>query len=350
MTVAVAYYVPAQLYRHRGIRSRVDMTVAAWRRAGVDVHLVTGGVASKKAPSTILNGLLAHRSAEKEAISELEELLSGGIDAIHMRLFWPIGPWRSLALRGTPVSVEVHAPMRRSESNRDLPRVLFGGLGARKVLGTVPWGAFITRELAELPEYRSVPRRLAIGNGVELGEACPAPDNPVPIVGMSAGSNNAWHGVDRLAQLAGLLPHVRFQVVHPAGVDLVIPPELEAVATADQTEYRAALSQWDAAVGSLNLADKGLTEAAPLKVRDYADIGIPTILPYRDTNLSCLADPLLLHTHGDPRAWDVAAIGEWIHDARGQRLAATSRQAVSIDVVERPRLAQFQSSDPPGNG
>lgn len=120
--------------------------------------------------------------------------------------------------------------------------------------------------------------------------------------------------------------------------ELSSDPRLRALSfesTSSGSDYRAALAALDAAVGSLAYDRWNLTEGAPMKVRDYADAGIPTILPYRDTNLGSVEDPALLHL-SDWR--ETSALVSWLPSISGLRVAALTRRAVAINSIEERRL------------
>jgi hypothetical protein len=109
-------------------------------------------------------------------------------------------------------------------------------------------------------------------------------------------------------------------------------------ATRSPGEYNDVLAQLDATVGTMALDRRGLTEAAPLKVRDAAARGIPLLLPYVDTNLDAADDPAVLRI--DPRAIDRAAasVRNWLPRISGRRLSDATRSLVDIHVIERRRL------------
>lgn len=337
----VAYYVPATLYRHPGIRERVRMTVAAWRRAGVTGHVITGQSGPDNHVGEV--ALWQHWRDDAAAARLLQVGLSAGTYShVHARLFLPTRGWTRLPQHPKALSLEIHAGLCRAESARDRVRVVAGWRSARRLVRHASAAAFVTEELAGLPEYESVATTIVLGNGIRLGEPMEAPSNQRPSVGMAVGSDSAWHGLDRLATLAAALPDVTFRVAHPATVKLrQRPSSITFVPTVDRDDFLGELSKWDVAVGSLALERAGLAEAAPLKVRDYVGGGIPVLLNYRDTNLHNSPDPGLYRLPSAPQEWDLDAVHRWIVACRGRRLKASTRRLVDIDAIERRRLAMF---------
>lgn len=336
----IGYYIPAQLLRHSGIRARVEMTMRAWKRIGVPSILVTGLAAR---PNSRRSGLgLTHLAADRAAAVQMRALVeSGEVTHVHHRLFLPTEEW--LRVPG-PKSVEVHARLRRPESRRDCIRVVGGWLRSRQLTAHSAAGVFITGELADQPEYRELRAKCVVGNGIELTDPAPAPANERIVFGYVAGSANSWQGFDRFGHLASLLPEVSFRLLIPSG--LAVPDAAESrvvvVRVGAQPHFQAELAKLDAAVGTLALERKSMQEAAPLKVRDYVDAGIPTALPYTDTNLTGCEDPMLLQLSGNPDGWG-GPLSQWLRTVRGRRLLQRTRLAVSIDAIEAKRLDLLRS-------
>jgi len=156
---------------------------------------------------------------------------------------------------------------------------------------------------------------------------------------MAVGSASKWHGLDRFARWAELLPQFDFVIVCPEAVishlEVRWTANLIARPTSDRTDYGSALARLDAAVGSMAYDRWDSVEGAPLKVRDYVSSGIPTVLPYRDTNLSGLVDPCLLQLED----WqDVQLVARWLSSIKGRRVSETARSAVSTLTIEATRL------------
>lgn len=94
-------------------------------------------------------------------------------------------------------------------------------------------------------------------------------------------------------------------------------------------------------VGSLAAERKKIHELAALKVRDYLNAGIPTLLVSPDTNLMGVEDEAILLRS---KPVDTDSLERWIHSMRGQRVLESSRRAVSIDSLEAERLRVILSN------
>jgi hypothetical protein len=337
----LGYYVPASMRRHEGIRRRTAATVLQWRRLGHEV--VEIGTAAPPAPAGIWQLVRWERDCDARARDEIRALVAAGrLDHLHMRLFVPGRGWAQVA-RQLPTSLEIHALLTRPESARDLYRVAASGLSARRLAGRAAAAIFVTDEMARRFGVPGL-RRTAIGNGVELPAVVPAPANQRPRIGMSVGSRGNWHGLDRLSALAAELPGADWVVVVPADLSAWAGSELgqgttvQVVATSSRPEYDAAIARFDGAMGTLALDRRGLSEAAPLKVRDYAASGIPLLLPYRDTNLAAADDPAVAQVDPRDRGTTVRVVREWLAHVPGNRLAEATRALVDLGPIERRRM------------
>jgi hypothetical protein len=241
-----------------------------------------------------------------------------------------------------PVSLEVHSLVSRAESRRDLSRVELGAASSRALVRRAAAGVFVTREMQQHRDYRRITRSIALGNGVAERSPVAAPANDRPVLGMAVGTVGAWHGLDRFAALAQAMPGVRCVVVAPSTLRTALSAVLgeapvEVWGTGGRDAYNEAMASLDAAAGTLAFDRIGLTEAAPLKVRDYLMLGIPTLLTYADTNLAGTDDECLLRLRGDLTS-SAAAVEAWVHGMRGRRLADSTRLTVGISSLERRRL------------
>lgn len=330
----IGYYVPQTLLRHSGIAARVSATLEVWSHSHDVVLLGDLEPARGRLPAP-----LSHFGGE---VRQLRDARRAKLDHVHVRLLLPLPGWGSVS---SSIGLEVHAGLRRAESGRDQVRVLLGGPSAARLVATAKLGAFVTRELSELEEYRCLPAKVILGNGIRLDDVMPAPANARPIVGMAIGRDAPWHGLDRFATLAQANRDFRFRVIAPQSVaaQLLAAPGLEGLSwlpTRDRAEYLAGLASLDVAVGSMAMERAGLTEAAPLKVRDYVSMGIPAALPFHDTNLHGVADPAILEWDGRPSE----AFSEWVVQMVGRRVGESAREAVDIEAIEAQRLAAISAS------
>lgn len=323
------------------------MTLRAWEKLGVPSEVVTGPPLN---PVRRLLDVPARAHAEvvddRSLAARVARIARGSDDVVHIRHYSTGLSWREISKR-VPFSLEIHAPLLRPERTLDAVRVAKNALTWPALSAFVSGAAAVTRELSEDRGWRSITEMVVLGNGIDLSPTIPDPPAKTsrPRLVLSVGSAAAWHGLDRLAVIARSTS-LDVRVVCPEGVAPGVSAELantgvSVIATKSLAEYRSVLLECDAAIGTLALERKKLTEAAPLKVRDYVDLAIPTALPYHDTNLSAASkDPAIF-----PTKWDAsypAALEEWVHGIRGARLAQSTRELVDIDGIEQRRVAMLR--------
>jgi glycosyltransferase involved in cell wall biosynthesis len=118
---------------------------------------------------------------------------------------------------------------------------------------------------------------------------------------MLIGSMAEWHGMDRLINSLRNSPLASNKSIHVdiIGVnnDINVQTKLPSNTTIQflgkiqPTEIEATLKTYHLAIGSLAFYKIKISEACPLKVRDYWRAGLPVLMAYQDT--SCMENPTL---------------------------------------------------------
>jgi hypothetical protein len=157
----------------------------------------------------------------------------------------------------------------------------------------------------------------------------PAPANDRPRAVFAGSPAMAWHGVDRLLELAREAPQVDFDLVGPEPGP--VPPNVTVHGTLAGERYWAVLGRADVAIGSLAMDRAGLREGSPLKVREYLLGGIPTIIGYEDTDFPG-EPPWYLARYTSP-----GQFRSFVESVRGQR----APRAELGRAKEAERLAFF---------
>src|SRR5207247_9128294 len=170
----------------------------------------------------------------------------------------------------------------------------------------------------------------------------PAPDRAR--VAFLGSARQAWHGLDKIAWLAGQLPDVDFDVVGYDDVRLrealgpSTPDNLHARGILARAEYEPILAACDLAIGTLALHRKNMHEACPLKVREYLAYGLPVVIGYEDTDLDGLDTWYLLRLPNvESNVRDHAGeIHSFLESVRGRRVPR-GEVAGRIGSVEKER-------------
>lgn len=210
-------------------------------------------------------------------------------DIVYMRqMIW--FPGLARALRGFRVVQEVNSDM--AEELKLLPgmsgflkRVVYSatkGVLERLASGVV----FVTGELSKRSRFLGRAKVVSNGYVFDSGAALErdlSAKRPSLIFVGSPGQ--AWHGVDKVVQMAEALPEFDFHLVVP-GLKVGGPANLVCHGQVLGEQLAELYRKTDVAIGSLALHRNSMDEACPLKCREYAANGLPIIAAYRDTDLS----------------------------------------------------------------
>lgn len=355
--VRLAYVCYWFLLENDGVAYKIDAQVDRWRQEGHDVEVfcLTRRSASRRGWRTIeFDGGAERALAMRRLVRAVEQWSP---DAVYLRYDF-FGPPVPRLLRSRASVVEINADDRREarlRARRPLLARAFNELNREALFRSARGLACVTHELAAAPHVTRFGKpSVVIGNGVDLSQTreLPAPTSEGEMRAVFLGSSGQrWHGVDKIAQLAQRLPDVRFDVIgyRPEAVNFPVEDNMTIHPPLSRSEYEPLLARADVAIGTLALHRKQMTEACPLKVREYLAHGLPTVIAYDDTDFLDV-DPwfLLKLPNAESNAVDgVEAIRTFMRSAKGQRVArAEVAERIGSQEKERRRLGFIASLAP----
>ena len=99
-----------------------------------------------------------------------------------------------------------------------------------------------------------------------------------------------WHGSAKVFELSTVLTQYRFHIVGPIpkGIDEKFLDQENLIfhGVLDNRYLQELYSKMHIGIGSLSLYLYNLTEACPLKTREYLAYGLPVIIGYKDTDFA----------------------------------------------------------------
>lgn len=338
-----------------GVYNHTMARLLEWEKQGTNVDMIVWGGQNLRR-STPLRRVCADILEVPDMVRRVSRLHP---DAIVSRWLYPVPDLYRRLSRVAPVVLEIHGdPI--SQSRAGAMRLLADRPLRTAALHHVAGAYFINKTSAEDPIFARIrgPRPI-VGNGAAISMRPQAPRHSSPVVGMAVGNLSPVHGLDRLAELAEATSHIVFEVAVPkdlaSAVADILPalPNLTVRGTASPQEYQAVVRSWTAALGTLALERSAHLEASPLKVRDYISHGVPTILPYWDSDLSAAAisyDGGFSTTQSgvwcvkrEPSAkgvhLDHDELLEFANSSQGRNVRLEIAASVDIGVLERKRLA-----------
>ncbi len=322
----IAYAIAATNYNHSGIKRRVLITCSQFQNFGHQIDLFP-------ISTTVLNrnyGWFANDLPfdphEYDAIILRSILL--GKDA-----------YRNISK--VPTFPERHLALKSSESSKDQIRRIW----EQFVFNPLDFSHgifYVTSEIARLDGLMKP--NLVVGNSALDLNLFGLIRHPIKgRVGMSVGNSARWTGLDLFYELAQMKPGYQFVIAAPRGLRfqndlrMLKPRNVEFFFANSYSEYVDEIRTWSYAIGPLALDRKGLSEAAPLKVRDYVSLGIPTFINYLDTNLQCSNDAALMQVDITDMRWKEAFL-EWLQLASDLQINDETKNFILPKVVEEKRI------------
>jgi hypothetical protein len=187
-----------------------------------------------------------------------------------------------------------------------------------------------------------------IGDGIDLNniQPLPAPNNIHPQVAFIGSPGSLWQGVDKLPFLARTFPEIAIHVIGYDHIDGIssLPDNMHLYGYLNTQEYEKVLTGIDCAIGSLGLHRIQLSESSPLKTRECLALGLPMVLPYKDTDLDDLECDFLLKIPNkeDNVQTHAQAVYDFAYRMRGHRVKREQIEKLDQAHKESERIAFFR--------
>lgn len=290
----VAYLLNWRFGASSGVYHKVVAQVRAWDEAGVEAGIFVATTPPAMADwerSGLARGITTFTSGA-QSLAVQRRLLgmvtrwSPDITYVRMspRLFAALPQLRRLQH-----VIEVQTDDVAEALLLDLPSRI-ANLATRRALFKGAQGlVFVSGELASSPHFAFASgNRIVIGNGADLRRIAPLPaaeGSQIRLFFMEH-SQAPWHGTDQVYALAEQRPAWQFDIVGPSPDAMEpLPPNIHLHGRLTSGAFVDVLKNSTVAISTLSLYAKGMSEASPLKSRDYLARGVPVIGGYRDTDL-----------------------------------------------------------------
>ena len=340
-----------------GVGKKLDRQIKTWQAGGHEARLFMH--TSRYTPlSKLVPAEVIPYDTAGMVRTELNRIAAakGLVQAV--RDFHPNVIYLRLAMYAYPIhQLATIAPLVGETNTNDLTQheglgkvfALYNRLTRGFLLRRLDGLVAISRELADSPAFTTFHKRTCvIANGIDLENfsPLPAPFNTTPRLAFIGNPSYPWHGVDKLATLACLIPDVHLDII---GYDSLpgfesLPENLHLHGYLSAGEYRQILGKADAAISSLGLHRIGLEEASPLKSRECLALGLPLVLAYVDTDLHDLSADFLLRIPNkeDNIQTHAQAIRDFAYRMRGRRVDRALIGMLDQKLKERQRLQFFE--------
>lgn len=340
-----------------GVGKKIIRHMSAWRATAHDVEFFMH-TADRKIDTPLLPGKIFFFREGKGLANEWERIVavhrllkavkSYRPDIIYLRYGMYVYPIHLLASIA-PLVEELNTNDLSQHERLGIPYSLYNRITRGLIIKRTSGLVCMSNELAQNPYNTSFgkPTRV-IGDSIDLDNISPlpAPENIQPRVAFIGSPDSLWQGVDKLVRLASMFPDIS---IHIIGYDRILehaslPENLYLYGYIDNLRYTKILQTMDCAIGSLALHRIQLNESSPLKTRECLALGLPMVLPYKDTDLDDMDCDFLLkipnkedniQTHGK-------AIREFAYRMRGVRAdRAMLKNRIDSTGKEEIRLKFF---------
>lgn len=345
----IAYFAHASGGSRSGVFQKIAAQVDQWRTGG---HLVCVFIATRDDPAPWLSrlgdcvvGQYASLGSRMRAMVDLVRAMRSfdpNVAYLRWDLFYPQMVWFPAQ---TPLVVEVNSDDLHEYALGSRARSVYNSLTRDVMLMRARALVFVTSELSRCASFARYPgRHLVVSNGIDLAAypEPPAVEGGPLRVAFVGSDREPWHGVDKLMTLAAMRPDWCFDIVGPRNESRTSPPNILWHGSLERAEVLSVLAKADVGVGTLALHRKLMTEACPLKVREYLAIGLPVLYAYSDADVDSLGPWCLRIANTESNIVDeIDRIDAFVRRSRGTRIPRPSVAHIDLASKEQQRLRLF---------
>ena len=252
------------------------------------------------------------------------------------------------ALSQLPHVIEIQTNDIAESRGISTPRLLLTLATRRRCLSSATGLVFVSHELSALSSYANFTNnRVVIGNGIDLSRFKPltptSHTHGVRLAFMGL-PGRSWHGLEDIFRLAEARPEWAFDLIGPARGDVPDLANIHAHGELSSVEYLPILSRADAAISTLAWYVNDMSEASPLKSREYLALGLPVVGGYRDTDIPNESQ-VYLRVDNRPGAIidDLPRVEQFVASWQGRRVRHEDIAFLDTRVKERERLTFLES-------
>lgn len=303
----IAYFTDMNLHEPNGILTKLTMQCCEWLKAGHKVKVfsvpniqrVPASVPNHPFVFEIFDNKIsrlfsnAYASYVRKIFSTgkvIKSLKEFNPDVLYVReLIWY--PTLENIIQSYPAIIELNTILQTElQWTASRKVILMNNFGAARLYSEAKGLVGVTDEITTFYTSKYPINAITVANGYDVLNTNASiqtesqTDRPQMIFVGSPGLE--WHGIDKLCELAKALPEVDIHLVGPIMNEDGLPSNLVQHGFLDSASLASLYARMDIGIGTLALHRKNMSEASPLKVREYCAYGLPVIIAYKDTDLS----------------------------------------------------------------
>lgn len=288
----IAYLINHNISNDDGVTKKILGQITEWTRQGhtVEVFCNTPKLGDSILPAKqylFSSYLKARLIINTELIEDIEQFKPSIIyfryDTWSKTLSILMKKYKVITEMNTNDLGEYYLLMKKDKTLKSLLRYLSYYFLRSRVLSNVSGIIAVTKEIITLDSVKKFKKPSTyVPNGINLEKFDTLKQkSPDRISLFFIGTpNQPWHGIDIIEILAKKLPEFNFHVV---GIDGKSKANIQYHGYLSKEKYTKILQKCHICIGTLALFRNNMTEACPLKVREYLAYGFPTIVGYDDT-------------------------------------------------------------------
>lgn len=347
----IAYVMSHNISKNDGVVRKVIEQSEEWRRLGADVQVFavtpSGGTSTLNCSTYDFTGAFSSRLVINSKLIKDIKLFKP--DFIYFR--YDVWNRNIIELSKTfPLIIEantndVKEATLQFKSNKNLKslirlatKLVLHKLLLKKASGVVA----VTQEIYEDAAYKNyIPSHVIVPNGISIDkyQAKELVDKRSrPSLFFIGSPNQAWHGVDKIKFIAEKLPEFDFNLV---GIDGKNTQNCFFHGYLNISEYDSMMRKSSVAIGSLALYRNGLTQACPLKVREYLVNALPVIVGYQESALKNKPKWGLELDRVDDES--IISIRNFVYENQFYSIPIGELESIDIKVLEQKRFDFFKT-------
>lgn len=344
----IAYTLVCYDAEHSGVFNKILDQITYWKTKGytVQIFVITDAKSKKFWTSIDQNAVILidgnYFSKIFNRIKLVKLASQSNPSIIYSRDTFPLRIPRT----SMPLIIEVQSFVSRELRMRSKLQYFFFHLLKKYFYSKVSGAIYVTKELRDLNEFKlpkSTPK-IAIGNAINLKriESLRNRSESQQALFFVGHPNQSWHGISEIIKFAKSNSDIYFHIVGYEGDS--VGDNVKFYGTLNSADYREIAAKCIAGVGTLQLSVNKMSEASPLKVREYLALGLPVIIKYQDTDLDPELD-YVLQLPSDGRALSEFALEVRAFLAQWSDKRVPRSQIWNLDVGKKEdiRLGFFES-------
>jgi len=302
----IAYLLAEDLSKHPGLKHKIDTQICYWQAAGHEVFRIQHFDCTVISPDgekhahadNYVSGAKTSKWQRLRLLSIQYEFVVNSLkdikpDLTYSRYLFPAKKVTQIKEYSGRLVMEINSDDRAEYLQKRLLTGLYNAIFRRQVLNKVDGLVFVTNELANKSAFSSYTKqRLVIGNGVEVCsfEFVEKAGNLKPQLVFIGSPGQSWHGLDKVGYLAEQCPDYGFHVVGPNNGECMqlwgqIPNNITVHGYMASIDAQKIIKNMDVGIATLALYRKDMSEACPLKVRQYLAQGLSVIAASDDPDI-----------------------------------------------------------------